>query len=71
MGGTGYSQESRTLRATTMGYHTKSADDIFVQNKKAMIHESMEPSKALLREARDSEVNPNSLPIIIGLDVTG
>ena len=71
MGGHGYSSASRTLRATTMGYHTKKADDIFIQNRKAMIHESMKPETALLREARDSEVHPESLPIIIALDVTG
>ena len=29
------------------------------------------PSKALLRESRDSTSNPNSLPVIIALDVTG
>ena len=47
MGGPAYSSESRSIRATTMGYHTKSRDDVFVQNRKREIHESMEPSKAL------------------------
>ena len=71
MGWTSYSHESRSVRATTLGYHTKSADDIFIQNRKGEIHESMDPKKALLREARDSEAHPHSLPIIIGLDETG
>jgi hypothetical protein len=71
MGHTLYSSDSRSARATTLGYFTKSADDIFVQNREGKIHESMEPSKALLREARDSETHPNSLPIVIALDVTG
>jgi len=31
----------------------------------------MEPSKALLRESRDFENHPNSVPIIVALDVTG
>lgn len=71
MGWTSYSSEDRTVRATSKGYHTKAVDDIFVQNKKREIHESMEPTKALLREARDSELHPNSVPIIVALDVTG
>ncbi len=71
MGHTLYSHSLRSERAVTLGYHTKSADDIFVQNRKGEIHESMVPSKALLREARDSEAHPHSLPIIIGLDETG
>lgn len=71
MGNTSYNFASRTVRAKSSGYHTKSADDIFIQNRKGQIHESMMPSKALLREARDSDEHPNSLPIIIGLDETG
>lgn len=71
MGWTSYSSESRSVRAESLGYSTKSVDDIFVQNKKREIHESMEPSKALLRESRDSEIHPATVPIIIALDLTG
>ena len=71
MGGGSYNYQSRSARATTQGYYTKHADDIFEQNKKREIHESMVPSKALLRESRDSENHPLSVPIIIALDVTG
>jgi hypothetical protein len=71
MGHDKYNSASRSARATTMGYFSKSADDIFTQSKERKIHESMEPKKALLREARDSENHPNSLPIIIALDTTG
>jgi len=66
-----YNSDSRSIRATTMGYFSKSTDDVFTQSKERKIHESMEPKKALLREARDSETHPNSLPIIIALDTTG
>lgn len=71
MGHTSYSSGSRSLRAESMGYFSKSADEIFTQNRKRQIHESMTPSKALLREARDSEAHPQSVPIIVALDVTG
>jgi hypothetical protein len=71
MGGSLYSFSSREERATNLGYHTKSANEIFEQNTKRMIHESMQPHTALLREARDSVSHPNSIPIILGLDVTG
>ena len=71
MGSASYSTQNRTIRASNSGYFTASVNDIFEQNKLRRIHESMEPSKALLRESRDSESHPNSVPIIIALDVTG
>lgn len=36
-----------------------------------MIHESMDPKNIKIREARDSAVHPNTIPIIVSLDVTG
>lgn len=71
MGGGFYSSETRSVRSESLGYSTKHVDDIFVQNKKRVIHESMEPKKALIRESRDSMDHPSSVPIILGLDVTG
>lgn len=70
-GGSRYSVNLRAARATNSGYHTKSPDDIFEQNKKKKIHESMNPKIAKLREARDSELHPNTVPIILAPDVTG
>ncbi len=71
MGHTSYSHGDRSVRAASAGYYTKSIDDVFIQNKKRVIHESMKPEKALLREARDSDTHPASVPIIIALDLTG
>lgn len=71
MGGTSYSFESRSLRAASEGYFTKSAADTFTQLKEGKVHESMNPKTIRLRESRDSEVHPFTYPIIFGMDVTG
>lgn len=63
-----YSSDSRSLRASTLGYTTKSAREIF---KSKSINNAMNPSGIVVRESRDSVEHPNSLPIIIALDVTG
>jgi hypothetical protein len=71
MGHPKYNFESRSARAFAMDYDSAPVDTIFVQNTLRKIHESMEPSKALLRESRDSENHPNTVPILIALDETG
>lgn len=56
-----------TYNATSCGYRTKSARELF----SSRIKDEYNPAKITMRESRDSEVNPKSTPIIIGLDVTG
>ncbi|KRD62649.1 hypothetical protein ASE40_02350 [Flavobacterium sp. Root935] len=71
MGGTRYDFGAREDRAKKIGYASKSASEIFTQNALRMAHESMNPNGVIFREARDSDVHPNTVPIILGLDVTG
>lgn len=68
MGGGSYSVENRSVRATSEGYHTKSSHEIFKQRS---INNAMSPHGVLIRESRDSEEHPNTMSIIIALDVTG
>ena len=68
MGGGSYSENSRSIRAESLGYTTKSAHEIFKQKS---INNAMNPYGVVIRESRDSDEHPNSVPIILALDVTG
>jgi hypothetical protein len=68
MGGGTYSSVDRNIRASAMGYHTKSRHEIF---ESGSLDEEMNPKDVMLREARDSEEHPESLAIIVALDETG
>ncbi len=71
MGSSLYDTDSRSLRAASAGYATKSASEIFTQQKERKIHKDMDPKGITIRESRDSEAHPNVLPVILALDVTG
>ena len=71
MGSGCYSYSDRSVRAKSSGYYDKPADDVFQQNRKREIHESMDPKKITLRECCDSDSHPFTVPIILTLDVTG
>ena len=69
MGNTSYSSKTRGVSA--MAYASMHTDEIFTQNKIGEMHETMSPKGLGIREARDSDVHPNTIPIIIALDGTG
>lgn len=71
MGNSSYSTEDRSFRSTSLGYHTKSVNEIFTQNVERKCHKDMNPNGVLFRESRDSELHPNTIPIQLYLDVTG
>lgn len=67
MGGGSYSTSARSIRTTTLGTHSKSISENFTQRK---LNNGMNPSGIRVREARDSEEHPNSVAIILALDLT-
>ena len=67
MGGGVYSTISATTTRKQQNYHQKSNAEIFTQ--KTVINE-MCPKNISIRESRDSNEHPNSLAIVLGLDVT-
>lgn len=49
----------------------KAFNAIFTQNKERRIHQDMNPKDIKFRECFDSVAHPNTVPIIVALDVTG
>lgn len=85
MGGSAWSTDVYTNRATTRSLAGKSAfdySDTVRRSGNLETHESLDPSKAiagpdsplagqLVREARDSDDHPTSIPVAVLFDVTG
>jgi len=68
MGGGKFSYEAYSRLRASKGYENKSREEIFTSSK---IDPEMDPREVITRESRDSEEHPESLSIIVGLDVTG
>ena len=68
MGHGSYSVSSRTTRADSLGYATKSSSELF---KSRSVNNAMDPNGIDIRESCDSEEHPNSVAIVLALDVTG
>ena len=63
-----YSYNSHKGLISKKGYDSKSTAEIF---KNKSINSAMSPDGVTLRESRDSDEHPNSVPIVLALDVTG
>ena len=70
MGYTHYSVNDRRQRAEAAGFATRSRDEIFA-NKNHIYPRIHGSTQSFIKESRDSATHPNSIPIIIALDVTG
>jgi hypothetical protein len=68
MGGGTYSFSARAARADSLGYGHKTTQEIF---KQKTVNSSMNPNGVKIRESRDSKEHPESLAIMLALDVTG
>lgn len=67
MGSGSYSGSDFSKYAKKSGYDSKTTESIYASR----LRSSVDPLKFDIRESRDSEEHPNSIAIIIALDVTG
>lgn len=70
MGDGSYSVKDWTTFSTSRGYHKSSTTTAHIYSSRG-INESLDPKKFKFRESVDGPDNPESTPVIIGLDVTG
>lgn len=68
MGYGGYSVSTRATSGRSAFYASAAPSEIF---KEVTINSSMNPKNVKIRESRDSKEHPNSLAIVLALDVTG
>lgn len=68
MGTGSFSNIAYASISATRGYANKSRQEIFQSRK---IDVEMDPTNIEVRESRDSEEHPESVPVIVALDVTG
>jgi len=68
MGGGTYSTEDRATRAFYSGMSTTNTVEENFPSRS--INNAMNPNGVQMREARDSEEHPNTVPIVLALDVT-
>jgi hypothetical protein len=71
MGGPRYNVASAYTSRDVKKSFTKTIDQNFTQNKLRKAHNLMKSQGIILRESRDNEQNPLTIPIIFVMDLTG
>jgi hypothetical protein len=73
MGGGTYNFNARATSSVTKGFNkatVDSLDTVFKQQRQRRVHDSLDPRGVVIRESRDGEDHPESLAILVGIDVT-
>lgn len=62
-----YSFDDRTVRATNSGFYTKTVHEVTAHK----MDSEMNPMGVKIRESRDSQEHPNTVSVLLALDLTG